>query len=64
MAVQPSQSITDLLSTTLGGRSPNGAQSDRSGTQASNSKAGRVLPEPVSGYDPKAPRGTYVDIVA
>ncbi len=64
MAVQPSQSINDLLSTTLGGRTATGAQTDRSGAQANNQKQGRVLPEPDGGYDPRAPRGTYVDIVA
>ncbi len=64
MAVQPSQSINDILSSTLGGRTANGAQTDRSGGQAGSPRAGRVLPEPAEGYDPKAPRGTYVDIVA
>lgn len=65
MAVQPSQTITEILSATLGGRPANNARADRSGGQPPNSsRSGRILPEPPGGYDPKAPRGTYVNITA
>jgi hypothetical protein len=64
MAVQPSQTITEILSSTLGGRPSTGTQIDRSGAQPANQRSGRVVPEPAEGYDPKAPRGTYVDITA
>ena len=63
MAVQPSQTITEIPSSTLGGRTAGNAQADRPGPQPGNSgRSGRMLPEPSGGYDPKAPRGTYIDI--
>jgi len=62
MAVQPSQNITEILSSTLGGRS-NNTQVSRQGAQPGRGDTpNRVVPEPSGGYDPKAPRGTYVDI--
>ena len=66
MAVQPSQNVNEILSTSLGGgRQAGNTQIDRSGGQQANGRqAGRVVSEPAGGYDPKAPRGTYVDISA
>jgi hypothetical protein len=62
MAVQPSQNITEILSGTLGGR-PNSTQINRSGAHpGKGSQPNRIMPEPAGGYDPKAPRGTYIDI--
>ena len=64
MAVQPSQNIVEILSSTVRGRTNTGTQVDRSGGQASAQRQNRVLSEPDGGYDPRAPRGTYVDITA
>ncbi|HLG90116.1 MAG TPA: hypothetical protein VKZ79_23320 [Alphaproteobacteria bacterium] len=64
MAVQPSQNIAEILSTTVRGRTNTGTQLDRSGGQPSGQRQNRVIPEPRDGYDPRAPRGTYVDITA
>jgi len=62
MAVTPSRNITEIASSTVAGRPATGPRIDRSGSQAVSPREGRVLPEPDTGYDPKAPRGTYVDI--
>ena len=63
MAVQPSQNIVEIVSSTLGGRTTGNTVANRSGNQPANGgPQGRVLPEPAEGYDPRAPRGTYVDI--
>jgi len=64
MAVQPSQNVVEILSNTVRGRANTGTQLDRSGTQLASQRPGRILPEPDGGYDPRAPRGTYVDITA
>ena len=65
MAVTPSRNISEVLSSTVTGRPSTGTQVDRSGGQQTVApRQSRVLPEPESGYDPNAPRGTYVDITA
>ena len=64
MAVQPSQNIVEILPSTVRGRTSTGTQIDRSGAQPSGQRQSRVTPEPDGGYDPRAPRGTYVDITA
>ena len=64
MAVQPSQNIAEILPSTVKGRPNTGTQIDRSGGQPTPQRQGRILPEPEDGYDPRAPRGTYVDISA
>jgi hypothetical protein len=61
MAVQPSRGPLDVLVGVLAGRPES---QPRQTTDRSAKPPARVTPEPAGGYDPRAPRGTYLDILA
>ena len=67
MAVQPSSGLQAILASLFSGQTPRSAGDPNAALIAKSTRANtqdRFLPEPTSGYDSRAPRGTYLDILA
>ena len=65
MAVQPSSGLQAILATLFSGQTSRPASNPASPAKISQTDTpDRLLAEPTSGYDSRAPRGTYLDILA